>query len=412
MSAQDVLHHLLIALGIGLLIGAERERRKRARPQPGAAGLRTFTIAALLGSISMSLGSVLLLGICLLCAGCFAAISYWPTRNSSDPGITTEFALVTTVLLGGLSIEQPLLSGSAAVMITIMLAAREPLHRFVGQVLSEGELADLLILAGATIVILPLLPDRAMGPFNALNPRALWQVVILILAINAAGHVATRWMGARLGVPLLGLASGFMSSSATIAAMGAWVRGTPAAMPAAAAAGVLSTVATFVQLGLVIGMTDRMTLQAMAWPLAAATATALAAGGLYTVQSWRRAPVASPEISRTIGIAMALTFSAMIGGMLMLVAALGSLLGEPGLLAAAAIGGVLDVHAAAIAVAAQVAAGDLPADRAVLPMLVAWTTSTLAKMLFAATAGPRGFAVRVAAAQAAIIAAAWGASLI
>ncbi|HEY6869511.1 MAG TPA: DUF4010 domain-containing protein, partial [Novosphingobium sp.] len=282
MPTAAMLHHLLIALGVGLLVGAERERRKALRPVPASAGLRTFTVAALLGAAAMAAGGVPLLGVALLCATLFAGAGYLRARDDSDPGITTEFALVLTVLLGGLAGDQPGLAAGAAVVLTAVLAARQPLHRFVGQVLSENEVADLLILAGATLVILPLLPDRTMGPFQAINPHALWLVAILILAINAAGQVAIRWLGAKAGVPLLGLASGFVSSSATIAAMGARVRGAPEMVLAGAAAAVLSTVATFVQLAAVIGATDLATLRAVAAPLGAAVAVALLVGGALT----------------------------------------------------------------------------------------------------------------------------------
>lgn len=411
MPGADLLNGLLVPLGIGLLVGAERERRKASRAVPAAAGLRTFTVAALSGALAMLLGGVPLLGVALLCTAAFAAVSYWRVRDESDPGITTEFALVLIVLLGGLATTQPGLAGSAAVILTVVLAARGPLHHLVGQVLSDGEVADLLLVAGATLVVLPLLPDRAMGPYQAVNPRALWLVVIMILAINAAGNAATRWLGARLGVPLLGLASGFVSSSATVGAMGAWARSVPAALLAASAAAVLSTVATFVQLGAVIAATDGATFRAVLPPLAAATFAALAAGAGFTWRAWREPATNVPGISRSFGLALALVFSAMLGTMLILVAALRSWLGESGMVMAAAIGGVLDVHAAAIAIAAQVAEGRVAPAAAVAPMLVAWSTSTATKMIFAGSAGPRPFAARVIGAQALIIAAAWLAAM-
>jgi uncharacterized membrane protein (DUF4010 family) len=407
VSAVDLIQSLWIALGIGLLIGAERERRKTQRTVPATAGLRTFTLAALLGAIAMLLGDVPLLAVSALCATTFAAVSYWRYRDESDPGITTEFALVTTVLLGALSVRQPALAGSAAVVVTIVLAARQPLHRFVGQIIREGEVADLLILAGATLVILPLLPDRPIGPFQAVNPHALWLVAILILAINAAGHVATRWLGARLGVPLLGLVSGFVSSTATIGAMGAWVRSAPPALLAGSAAAVLSTVATFVQLGLVINVTDHATFQALIAPIIAAILAALLSGASFTLLAWRQPSVSTPEVSRSFGIMMALVFSVMLGVMLVLVSALRAWFCEPGMLVAAAIAGALDVHAAAMAIASQVADGAVPSNEAIMPMLVAWSSSTAAKIVLAASAGPRAFGIRVISAQLFIIMAAW-----
>lgn len=408
MLSLDIIEHPLVALGIGLLIGAERERRKLARAAPTAAGLRSFTVASLLGAAAMFLGGVAMVAATAACITAMAMISYWRTRGDDDPGITTEVALVATVVLGALALPQPGLAGTIAVIITIVLAARLPLHRFVGETVSGEEVSDVLLIAGASMVVLPMLPDRAMGPFLALNPHTIWLVVILVLGINASGHVLTRLAGARLGVPLLGLLSGFISSSATIAAMGTWVRASPASLMAGAGAAVLSTVATFIQLALVINMTSHASF-AVAWPaLATAAATALAAGTAYTLQAWQAQPTSPPRINRSFNLMMALAFAGTLSVMLITAAALRDGFGQTGLFAAAAIGGVLDVHAAAIAVAAQVADGSITPAQSLAPILVACTTSTLAKIVFSLAAGTRAFGWRVAAAQMGIAAAAWG----
>ena len=142
-------------------------------------------------------------------------------REEDDPGLTTEIALIVTTLLGGLSIQKPALAAGLAVTVAGLLAARSRLHHFVRSVITEDELKDALILAGATLVVLPLAPDRPMGPYGALNPHSIWILVILVMAISAAGYVAVRMLGARVGLPIAGLASGFISSTATIGAMAA-----------------------------------------------------------------------------------------------------------------------------------------------------------------------------------------------
>ena len=103
----------------------------------------------------------------------------------------------------------------------MLLAARTKLYAFVRSVLIEDEVRDGLIFAGATLVVLPLLPDQAVGPYGSLNPRAIWIIVILVMAIGAAGHISIRLLGAYAGLPIAGFASGFVSSTATIGAMGA-----------------------------------------------------------------------------------------------------------------------------------------------------------------------------------------------
>src|ERR1700716_1585496 len=210
----------LVALGVGLLIGIDRERHKGdglkgEGPARHPAGLPTFTLSALLGAVAMAVGNEILLAAVALGVVAFAGLSYWRARDS-DPGLTTETALVLTTLLGGLAMREPEFAAGLGVVVAVLLAARSALHRFVRSVLTDDELRDLLVFAAATLVVLPLLPDHPIGPYGALNLRTIWTIVILVMAVSALGYVAVRVVGPRYGLPLAGLASGFISSSATI----------------------------------------------------------------------------------------------------------------------------------------------------------------------------------------------------
>lgn len=396
-----------MALGVGLLIGAERERRKLAKPSPTAAGIRTFTVASLTGALSLLLGGPLLLAVATAVAGVFVALSYWRTRGDDDPGLTTEIALIVTLLIGGLAMREPQLAATAGVALAILLAGRSQMHHFVGQVLTEAELEAALVLGAATLVVLPLLPDRALGPFDAINPRTIWMLVILVLAIGAAGHVAVRALGARFGLPVAGLASGFVSSTATIGAMGARVKETPAVLSAATAGAVLSTVATVVQLTLVIGATSLPTLQALALPLACAGGAAVAYGVVFTLAGLRHKSAAEADPGAAISLKSALAFGGVLAVVLVASAALRTWFGDAGSVAAAALAGLVDAHAAGISVAAQVASGAMPPDAAVLPILAGLSTNTISKVVFAVTSGGRAFALRVVPGLVLVIAAAW-----
>ena len=246
-----------MALGIGLLIGVERERRKGEGPTRSPAGIRTFAAASLVGAISFVAGGQVLFAISTVGVIVLAAIAY-SRGHEADPGLTTEIALIGTTLLGGLSMQTPVLAAGLGVIVAILLAARTPLHRFARSLLTEDELKDGLLLAGATLVVLPLLPNRQMGPFGALNPQSIWMLVILVMVIGAVGHVAVRTLGVRYGLPLSGLAAGFISSTATIAAMGARSAKTPGLLASTVSAAVLSNLATVVQLALVLAATSRL----------------------------------------------------------------------------------------------------------------------------------------------------------
>src|SRR5436190_920004 len=113
-----IVPRLAIALGIGLLIGAERERRKGEGPQRRAAGIRTFAIAAVLGAISLQLGGAVLLSVVLAAVAGLAILSYLRTHQQ-DPGMTTESSLLLTLVLGALAIREPAIASGAAVVITI-----------------------------------------------------------------------------------------------------------------------------------------------------------------------------------------------------------------------------------------------------------------------------------------------------
>jgi uncharacterized membrane protein (DUF4010 family) len=406
------LVNLGIALGLGLLIGAERERRKLERGSPSAMGVRTFSIASLAGAVSVVLGSVPLLAAATAAAGALAVVAYLNTRDAGDPGITTEMALVLTVLVGGLAMRDAGLAAAVGVALALLLAARTPLHRFVGSVLSDREVSDGLVLAGATLIVLPLLPDSKIGPYGALNLHRIWIVVILVMAIGAAGHIAVRSLGPRYGLAIAGLASGFVSSSATIGAMAARAKQAPALLPSAVAGAVLSTVATVVQMGIVVGVVSPSTLRVIAAPLVSAGAAALLYG---VVSTWRalRQPYEESETSgRAFSFVAALLFAGILALVLLLAAALRDWLGETGVTAAAAAAGLADAHAAAISVASLAASGAIRPIDAVVPILIGLSTNTITKLVLAVGSGAPAYAVRVVPGLILVAAAAWAGALV
>lgn len=396
-----------VALGVGLLIGGERERRKAAQTLRATAGVRTFAIVALIGAVGFHIGGGGGLAACTLIVGAMALVSTWSSRNTDDPGITSESALVLTVLLGGLAMREPMLAAMAGVTTAILLTARTPLHRFVGSVLTEREVADGLLLAGATLIVLPLLPDRAIGPYGVLNPREIWTLVILVLSVGAAGHVAVRLIGVRFGLPLAGLLGGFVSSAATIGAMGARSKVAPTEAPAAAAGAVLSTVATMMQLGLVLAAVNPPTLRAVAPSLLAGGAVALAFGLVSTMRALLRpAPEGGPADS-AFSLKSALAFAAILSVVLVVSAVFRAQFGEAGLVIAAGLAGLVDAHAAAISVASLVAAGQVTPQESLIPILIGVSTNTATKLVLASTSGGRSFVLRVGPGLVLVAAATW-----
>lgn len=403
---EGLTARLAIALGIGLLIGIERERRKGSGPGRGAAGVRTFTLVSLAGGVSFSVGGEWALVATALVVGALATAAYWKS-SSRDPGLTTEIALVMTVLLGALSVREPSLASGLAVFVVILLAARSRLHRFVRAVLTEQEMHDALVFAAAVLVILPLAPDRTVGPFGVLNPRTLWRLAVLVMGIGGAGHVASRALGPRFGLTILGFASGFVSSLATVGAMGERARRFPTLRPGAVAGALLSNVATMAQMTALLAATSRPTLAAMARPLVIAGLAAATYALAFAVRGARgRSPERMPE-GRAFRLESSVLFAMTVGGGMMLSAAVREWQGERGLLLAASLAGFADTHAAAISVASLVATDKIHPSEAVLPILGALTTNTISKAIAAVVAGDRRYCLQVIPGLVLVILAAW-----
>src|SRR4249920_3864099 len=114
---ETLAFRLAISLGIGLLVGAERERRKGSGPTRGSAGVRTFALASLTGAIGVVVGGQSLLMVVALVVGALAVFGY-RRSTSKDPGITSELALLTTTLLGALAVREPIMAAGLAVVVT------------------------------------------------------------------------------------------------------------------------------------------------------------------------------------------------------------------------------------------------------------------------------------------------------
>jgi uncharacterized membrane protein (DUF4010 family) len=398
--------NLVSAVAVGALIGAERERRKGIGPARSPAGIRTFTITSLAGAVAFALGGTGLLAVVTASVAVMVAVSYWRAQDQ-DPGLTTEIVLFLTALLGGLCMQAPQTAAAIAVAVTVLLYAKAWLHNLVTSVISKDELDDALIFAAATLVVLPLVPNRQMGPYLALNPHSIWIVIVLVMAISAAGYVAVRLFGAKFGLPLAGAISGLISSTATIGAMGSRAKKSPDLLAACVAGAVLSTVATIAQLALVVSATSMPTLLSLSGPLLMGEGTALAYGAAFTLLAARNAGSDAVQTGGVFSLKTALTFGAILAVILVISAGLHERFGGTGVLLAAVVAGLVDTHAAAISVATLVASGKVAPQDAVVPILAALTSNTLSKIIMAATGGGWAFAIRVVPGLVLVTLAAW-----
>jgi len=388
----DTLSGLAVALGLGLLVGIERERRIGAGQ--GSAGVRTFALIALAGALAERIGGV---GIAI--GGAFvvlAALASYRASRERDPGLTTEVAMLVVFLLGVLAMRELGLAAALGVAVALLLATKSRLHHFVRGVLTDQELHDALLLAAAATIVLPLLPDRAIDPWQVLNLRKLWLLAVIVMAINAAGHIALRAFGARTGLLLAGLAGGFASSTATIASMGARARRNPELATACAGAGVVSNVSTVVQLGVVAGALSPSLLARMWWPLAAAGVVIVA---FALAAAWGSRKVEAGETAlkgRAFEPTHALLFVAIMAATMLASAAMLAWFGDAALDLTLALSGLADVHAAAASAAQLVAVGRIDVEAAMPGIALAFAANSAMKLGMAYATGGRAYLVRLA----------------
>lgn len=393
-----------VALGVGLAIGLERER-SHADSAELPAGMRTFAIAALAGAIAASLPMPLAVPAVLLTVSVLAALGYHHSANV-DPGVTTELALVATTLLGAYAVSEPEMTAGLGTVLLVLLYAKAGLHRFARTVITQRELADLLILAVAALLVWPAVPDRNMGPLNAWNPHTLWLVVLLVMLTGNAGHFAARWFGERIGLPLAGLFSGFASSVATTTAMAARVRKHHGSVDGAAAGALLSNVATLVQMLLLIAAISIDLLQLLAAPLVAGITATVAWSALWIWRDNTPRQNAQDSSASSINWRVAIGFALWTAVLLLAAAVARTWFGTAAVAAVTVLGAFADVHAATASIATQVARHTLQPSMAGALVMLALTANTLSKAVVT-LGGGQAFAGKVAVGLLSMLALSW-----
>jgi uncharacterized membrane protein (DUF4010 family) len=365
VSMAHAAQALAAALGCGLLTGIERERNKGRGPSRALAGLRSFSLACVMGAVAMLTGesTLVAVGVIFLAALCVVARA---RERTDDPGVTTEIALVLTYLIGVLCILSLPLAAAVAVGQTGILFARERLHAFANNWLRPAEVRDGILLAALALIALPLMPDR---PFwgQMLNPHQITQLLTLLLLIQALAHLSRRLLDARQAVALSAIASGFVSSTATVASMGIAVREGRSDARLMAGAGLLSCVATLLQVLLVALAVQPAWLRLLILPALAGAAVALAWGwwlvrgaptegpvavdaGAATTGREGAAAAATPDTDRMFSLRDAALVAALLTGVQALVYGLGLWLGQGGALAGVLLASLVDLHSALAAV--------------------------------------------------------------
>ncbi len=348
MDSIDTLPQFLTSLAIGLLIGLERERNPSAK-----AGLRTFALVSLLGTllalIAEKSASPWIIAAGLICIAGMIVASYvaTPTENNG-PGTTTVTALLIAYALGVLVwIGYSKLAVMLAIATTTLLYFKPELQG-ITQRLTRRDLVSILQFSVLNLVILPILPNQNFGPYDAFNPYQAWMMVVLISGISLAGYVALRWAGQRYGAPLLGFLGGLVSSTATTLLYAKHSKLNAGMLHLSSVVILIASQVVLVRLIVVSAFIAPNLLQ----QLAPVLGLGLLCGLIATLYNWKKLNVAGnlplPETSNPTEIHAALGFGILFVAVMLCASWLTDVAGSSGLYGVAIVSGLTDVDPIAL----------------------------------------------------------------
>jgi uncharacterized membrane protein (DUF4010 family) len=402
MDTFELFYRLSVALAIGLMIGIERGWTMRGEGEgERTAGMRTLALTGLLGGVTGALaretqnGTVL---VGLVFAAFALVMGYLRSREMTKDGTfgaTTLVATLVALMLGVLAVmADPRAAAAAGVAATALLALKTVLHGWLKRLTWEELRAGLVLLA-MTLILLPLLPNRPMGPLEAINPHELWLMTILIAAVSFAGYIAMKWFDGRSGAIVSGVAGGLVSSTAVTLSFARLAREHPE-KGRVLAAGML--LAGMTMMGRVLLVAGSVNAELIPWLLLPLGSAALATGGLAAWHLWtgkRDSGEAPLELKNPFELATVLKFGGFLALIMLAAKGLTAIAGERGLFALAAASGIADVDAITLTFA-RLGGEDLASQSAAAGILIACAVNTISKAALAWFAGGRIPGVRLA----------------
>jgi uncharacterized membrane protein (DUF4010 family) len=389
MNLADPFWQLLIAAGLGLLVGMQRERAPSRM-----AGLRTFSLITVLGWVT-GLAGATIAGVALLTLGGIVVVARIQERDEviKDPGITTEVAILVMFGVGVmLAVAEPRIAIAAGAATAALLAFKVELHQMAERV-GDADLKAVMQFILLTLVILPALPDRTFGPYDVLNPRQIWWMVVLIVGIGMVGYIAHKMIPSHTGLAVGGVLGGLVSSTATTVSYARRSAEDAASSGGAAAVIVLAAAVVYLRVLVEIAVTAAGWLRDAALPLGLLGAVT-AVGGAYAW--WRsREGAARPPLENPSQLGPALLFAAGYAVILLVVAYVKDEFGDRGLYVVAAISGLTDVDAVTLSSGQLVNAGRLDPNVGWRIVMLATLSNLIGKAGFVAVLGSRELLWRI-----------------
>jgi uncharacterized membrane protein (DUF4010 family) len=379
------------ALGLGLLLGLERERKRDAELLFG--GVRTFALIALLGAVGafmereMNQGWLILAAFIALSA--LVIVSYATTAARGSLGITTEVTALLAFIVGALcGWEKVAVASVTTVICLLLLTLKDFLHGLARRV----ELADVeatLQFAVISVIILPLLPNETFGPapIDVINPYKIWLMVVLIAGLNFLGYLLVKVLGNEHGLVVTGILGGLVSSTAVTLSFSQRSRREPAMSSAFVLAIVIAWTIMFVRVVVMVAVVNR----AMAGGLALALGWVAAAGLVVSLVLWRRSRSRETGVvtagANPFELSEAIKFGLLFGIVTVVAKAAEVYLGATGLYLAGAVAGLTDVDAISLSMANLARTSPEILTIAQRTIVIAVISNTLVKCAMAAFMG-------------------------
>lgn len=385
ITELDLLIRLLVATGIGLLIGLEREHSALLKKERIFAGIRTFVLLALTGFMGAALHFLLspwIFAAIILAVIVLTGISYWITAHKGDIGSTSELAAMLTVFLGAVTFLGKIeLSLMITVIVLVMLSAKVQLMNVIGRITQE-EIYALVRFVVIVLLIYPFLPDENYGPYDVINPREIGLVVILTSGVGFLGYVLMRVLGANKGVLLTGIIGGLVSST-----MVTWVfskkSNEQSKLSALYTSAILAACTIMVvRVALWVFLFNKALLSGLALPLSILFATAVAATIYFYIRDKKENSKETnmPE-GKPLELTNALWFGVLYVAILLVISYANDYLGSGGIYITSGIAGLSDVDAITISVSKMSA--NISVTTAQNAILIATLANTIAKFSIA-----------------------------
>jgi uncharacterized membrane protein (DUF4010 family) len=391
----EIFSKIVLSLALGALVGIEREKRGKGEL---VAGIRTFMLVSLLGTLSgyfsQILNSTIIIAISLFLVGALTVLGYLSKVRRKHLGITTEIAFILTFIIGLVIFFDSypyFLSVSLSILLTFILVSKSFSHKFAKH-LTDKEIWDAIIFGIVTFIILPLLPRTTIDPFNSINPFVIWLSIVIILGVSFFGYIAMKVFGPRKGLPLAGFLGGLASSTAVTIDMAQKVKTNKKIFYSAIFTVVLASSAKFLRMIAISFIFNTDVALKLFLPLVILSTS----GFVLSLFSWKK--VSHDKTSVSIKSPLALGSTLKYGLFFVVILFFSNLaknfLGASALLIIAPITGLVDVDAITISFSSLAATGLSPTVAA-LGILLAGLSSIASKWFLSRWIGNKSMGMEV-----------------